>query len=158
MAIVCQTSAAAAELRDFADLKNQKYLSKSNIQNLLSGSASAQIKEESFFLDGEKEVVGIVTLENVIERILLTDIHDEKDREAARQLRQRAETSMYHTPSSAGIESSDFLRNSRDRQVSNRNASVFQSRREKRVDSTADGEVFKSRFIREYYNVLLDDI
>jgi Mg2+/Co2+ transporter CorC len=87
MAIVCQTSAAAAELRDFADLKNQKYLSKSNIQNLLSVSASAQNKEESFFLDGEKEVVGIVTLENVIERILLTDIHDEKDREAARQLR-----------------------------------------------------------------------
>jgi len=31
-------------------------------------------------------VVGIVTLENVIERILLTDIKDEKDIMAAKQL------------------------------------------------------------------------
>jgi CBS domain containing-hemolysin-like protein len=37
-------------------------------------------------IDGYREVVGLVTLENVIERILLIDIHDEKDREAAHKL------------------------------------------------------------------------
>jgi len=51
------------------------------------------------FIDGAKEVVGIVTLENVIERILLADIKDEKDVMAAKQLASRAETIMYHTPS-----------------------------------------------------------
>jgi hypothetical protein len=86
MAIVCQTSAYAAELRDFADMKNQKYLTKNTIQSLKASSSDPHKAGESFFLDGEKEVVGIVTLENVIERILLTDIKDEKDIMAAKQL------------------------------------------------------------------------
>jgi CBS domain containing-hemolysin-like protein len=86
MAIVCQTSAYAAELRDFADMKNQKYLTKNTIQSLKASSSDSHKVSESFFLDGEKEVVGIVTLENVIERILLTDIKDEKDVMAAKQL------------------------------------------------------------------------
>jgi hypothetical protein len=86
MAIVCQTSAYAAELRDFADMKNQKYLARQSITYLKASSSDSHKASENFFLDGEKEVVGIVTLENVIERILLTDIKDEKDLMAAKQL------------------------------------------------------------------------
>lgn len=64
---------------------------------------------------------------------------------------------MYHTPSSVGDDSSAFLSN-RQALDRTRNQSVFKSGRQNRVDSAADGEVFKSKFIREYYNVLLDDI
>lgn len=40
-----------------------------------------------------------MTLENVIERILMTDIHDEKDRDAASKLLQRKATIIYRKPS-----------------------------------------------------------
>jgi hypothetical protein len=41
MAIVCQTSAYAAELRDFADMKNQKYLARQSINYLKASSSDA---------------------------------------------------------------------------------------------------------------------
>ena len=67
-------------------MKNQKYLTKRTRQSLKTSSSDVHKVNSSLFLDGEKEVVGIVTLENVIERILLTDIKDEKDIMAAKQL------------------------------------------------------------------------
>ena len=36
--------------------------------------------------DYKENIIGLVTLENVIERILLFDIHDEKDREVTARM------------------------------------------------------------------------
>jgi hypothetical protein len=79
MAIVCQTSEGAQELRDHADDVHNAIQNRSQLPTDTSKSSNEEI-------DGYREVVGLVTLENVIERILLIDIHDEKDREAAHKL------------------------------------------------------------------------
>lgn len=90
MAIVLHTAAAAMELRDHAD-DFMKQIMKTRINTVRSES-------NTYTVDGEKEVIGIVTLENVIERILLTDIHDEKDRDVAKKFLRKA-TVMYRTAS-----------------------------------------------------------
>ena len=46
-------------------------------------------------LDRVGTIVGIVTLENIIERVLLTDIHDEKDRDSALKNLKRHATVNY---------------------------------------------------------------
>ena len=70
MAVVCQDSKSAQTLRDYTD------------------KAHTSIKEGksrlSYLAEPNREdvtVLGILTLENVIERVLLTEIHDEKDRD-----------------------------------------------------------------------------
>jgi Mg2+/Co2+ transporter CorC len=71
MAIVLNSSAAASELRDIADEFHRKILKEDY------STATGPVEEE--IVSEEREVVGILTLENVIERILQQDIHDEKD-------------------------------------------------------------------------------
>lgn len=88
MAIVMQTASSASELRDTADAYNRQITSQTSKGEL-------HLEVNGTEVDGEHEVVGIVTLENVIERILMTDIHDEKDRLAARNLKDRMATIVY---------------------------------------------------------------
>lgn len=91
MAVIVESSAQASELRDLADDFNRNVVKTDTTNGTEEGGES--IHEE----DGEVTVLGIVTLENVIERILLTDIHDEKDRSAAKNLRDRMATIVYRS-------------------------------------------------------------
>ena len=88
MAIVMQTASSASELRDTADDYNRQITTQTSKKEL-------HLEVNGTEVDGEHEVVGIVTLENVIERILMTDIHDEKDRLAARSLKDRMASIIY---------------------------------------------------------------
>lgn len=70
MGIVCDSAESARSLRNFTD-------------KVLSGVSSGQLYTVSETLMGELTndiaVLGVLTLENVIERILQMDIKDEKD-------------------------------------------------------------------------------
>ena len=79
---------------------------------MTSPQANTSVQNNSQVSTTEKlqtpvEVVGIVTLENVIERILLTDIHDEKD-----NLLKLGDTSLVYQKNATCDSSTDdnFLR------------------------------------------------
>ena len=113
--------------------------------------ASNKIIDEST-IEGEKEIIGIVTLENVIERILLTDIHDEKDRDTAKKFLRKAtimyrnESQFHRSDDSGTVNEENAMRNKPSIAV------------DQLIGSSDGGEVFKSRFVKEYYNELLQDI
>jgi hypothetical protein len=136
MAIVLHSAAAASELRNLAEEYHRK------ITATPSTSPSAELRlsmnetEDADAVDGESEVVGIVTLENVIERILLTDIHDEKDRQANKLLKDRLATFVYNQE------------HANDPDFKPRTSAI----------GTASGDVFRSRFVSDYYNVLHDEL
>ena len=87
-----------------------------------------------------------MTLENVIERILLTDIHDEKDRETARNLLRKA-TVMYRNQS-------DNTGNADDA-TQGRKSTYYHGQYGQQLGDTDE---FRSKFVREYYNILREDI
>lgn len=103
-------------------------------------------------------MIGIVTLENVIERILLTDIHDEKDRDVAKKFLRKA-TVMYRSPSQFPSGEMDDLDKSSHSGVSGvRKVSNLLATDDTGFKASDGGEVFKSKFVKEYYNNLLEDI
>ena len=77
---------------------------------------------------GPLDVVGVLTLENVLERLLMTEIKDEKDKEKLRSgLKNRTNSAM----------------------TKNEGLSTI---------SAEDQQVFKSKFVMRYFNRLYSDI
>lgn len=78
MGVVCETRTDARCLRDFSDDVHTALLNDRDLPKELTSSA--------------KSMIGVVTLENLIERVLGQDINDELDREKAlRRLRAKNE-------------------------------------------------------------------
>ena len=88
-------------------------------------------------------MIGIVTLENVIERILLTDIHDEKDVETAKTAIRTASV-MYRTASQM----------SANDPVSSKRTTSFPAL----PTFGGDGEKLKSKQVRDQVDLLIEDI
>ena len=83
MAVVCESDKSALLLRNMAD-KVFSQLQNCAIQKRDSGMYDDNVAYPIHEKDrAELAVVGVLTLENVIERILQVDIYDERDRENA---------------------------------------------------------------------------
>jgi CBS domain containing-hemolysin-like protein len=150
MAVVCDHTSSAKKLRDFADKEHNRMNKREREQEEIffdtSSSKGGSNKDPGMFgveqLDQVDEIVGILTLENIIERVLLTDIHDEKDRDTAlKNLKRQAS-------------------------VNYRNTNLEQPERKLSMESymlsagsQVEGQqVFKSKFVQSYFNHLYDDI
>jgi hypothetical protein len=79
MAIVCKDREDAGKMRNFCD--------KLHAELSVGKKLTQPTKEEADQLN-QVVVIGVLTLEDVIERILQIDIADEKDRERAVQVLQ----------------------------------------------------------------------
>lgn len=74
MAIVCNDREGASHMRNFCDKLHG---------DLSTGKKIAPPSSEEMTLLNKVIIIGVLTLEDVIEKILCIDIHDEKDREKA---------------------------------------------------------------------------
>lgn len=74
MAIVCKDRDGASQMRNFCDRLHG---------DLSAGKKITPPSAEEFAALNSVIIIGVLTLEDVIEKILRIDIHDEKDREKA---------------------------------------------------------------------------
>lgn len=80
MGIVCESSEAARDNRNLAD----------QLSSCLSTGNTFEVSKETIQKLASKKILGILTMENVIEKILQIDIKDEKDTEIVRQSLKRS--------------------------------------------------------------------
>lgn len=123
MAVVLNTPSAASELRDIADDYHRDLTTKP-----LNSTATEPYEED--IISEEREVAGILTLENVIERILQTDIHDEKDMQNAKSVQNRMQTIVYR----------NTMANPNDTSLIGAQPRL-----------SNEGDIFKSNFVNQYY-------
>ena len=100
MAIVLEDKEQAGLLRNLADRTHYKIEEASKKRGAPKDSLLELDGDEAGKLEGV-QMIGILTLENVIERIMQVDIHDERDRDAALDLLKRHATIVYDRKESA---------------------------------------------------------